>query len=261
MKGNAKPILLTFDVEEFDVPLEYGIDISEEEQMMIAKKGLDAVDEILDADTKCTLFTTANFALKYPAKIIALSQRHEIGSHSFYHSSFKPEDLKDSLETLETITSRKVYGLRMPRMKQIDPSLIISAGYIYDSSINPTWIPGRYNNLSLPRTSFVEKGLIRLPVSVSANFRIPLFWLAFKNLPYSYYKRLALQSLNKDGYLSLYFHPWEFTDLTSYKIPLHIKKKSGIELSNLLKRLITDFKKEGEFITINSYLENMNGKN
>lgn len=256
MAINSKFILLTFDVEEFDLPLEYDINISEDEQMQVGKKGLDALDEILDNDIPCTLFTTANFALAYPSKIAALSQKHEIASHAFYHSSFKKEDLKNSLQTLERIASQKIYGLRMPRMKQIDTSLIKSAGYSYDSSINPTWIPGRYNNLFLPRSIHNENGLTRIPVSVSANFRIPLFWLAFKNLPYAYYKKIALQSLKKDGYLSLYFHPWEFTLLNNYKIPLYIKRKSGTELFNLLKTLIGDLKKEGEFITVNSFLEN-----
>lgn len=255
MAINSKFILLTFDVEEFDIPLEYGINISEDEQMEVGKKGLDAIDEILYDDIQCTLFTTANFAVTYPSKIAGLSQRHEIASHSFYHSSFKIEDLKNSLETLERITSKKIHGLRMPRMKQIDAAFIKSAGYNYDSSLNPTWIPGRYNNFFLSRRFFTENGLIRIPVSVSANFRIPLFWLAFKNLPYSYYKKIALQSLKKDGYLSLYFHPWEFTMLNNYKLPFYIKRKSGIELFNLLKTLIADLKKEGEFITVNTFLE------
>lgn len=129
------------------------------------------------------------------------------------------------------------------------------AGYSYDSSINPTWIPGRYNNFRMPRTYYTENGIMKVPVSVSANFRIPLFWLSFKNFPYSYFKRIALQALRKDGYLSLYFHPWEFTDLTKYNLPAIVKRKSGNELLEKLKRLIADLKKEGEFITVNSFLK------
>ena len=89
---------------------------------------------------------------------------------------------------------------------------------------------------------------------MSANFRIPLFWLAFKNLPYAYFKRLALQAFEKDGYLSLYFHCWEFVDLSTYNLPAIIKRKSGTELLDKLNRLITDLKNEGEFSTIHSFL-------
>ena len=253
---SMRNILLTFDVEEFDLPLEYGISISINEQMTIGEKGLDAINEILeDGNIHCTLFTTANFASRFPQNIFELSQRHEIASHAFFHSSFEKDDLIKSRLELEEITSKKVFGLRMPRMKKIEVSWIKEAGYKYDSSINPTWIPGRYNNLSKPRTIYMESGVPKIPVSVSPNFRVPLFWLAFKNLSYTYFKRIALQTLKKDGYLSLYFHPWEFTDLTSYKLPNMVKRKSGRELLDRLKQLIGDLKNEGNFITMNSFLD------
>jgi hypothetical protein len=64
-----------------------------------------------------------------------------------------------------------------------------------------------------------------------------------------------LQTLKKDGYLSLYFHPWEFTDLSGYKLPHMVKRKSGTELLEKLKQLIGDLKNEGNFITMNSFLD------
>lgn len=256
MKNKAYPVLLTFDVEEFDLPLEYKIPVSMDEQMSVGKKGLDAIKVILaDDEMNCTLFTTANFALRFPADIASLSVKHEVASHTFFHSSFKEEDLKNSRHVLEDIISKKVKGLRMPRMKKINAGLVQKAGYAYDSSINPTWIPGRYNNIRMPRKSYVENEIMRVPVSVSANFRIPLFWLSFKNFPYRYFKRIAFQTLKKDGYLSLYFHPWEFTDLSNYDLPAVVKRKSGNELLEKLKRFIADLKQESEFMTINSFLE------
>ena len=249
-------ILLTFDVEEFDLPLEYKIRISNEERMRVGKQGLDAINGILnDTDVRCTLFTTAAFASHFPENIFQLSQKHEIASHTYYHSSFQKDDLKNSRLVLENITSQKVFGLRMPRMKKIDSLWIKEAGYKYDSSLNPTWIPGRYNNLSKPRTTYIESGVTQIPVSVSPTFRVPLFWLSFKNFPYSYFRSIALQALKKDGFLSLYFHPWEFIDLSDYKLPHLIKKKSGTELFEKLKRLINDLKDKGDFVTMNSVLD------
>lgn len=250
-------IILTFDVEEFDIPLEYGIDIHSEEQMLVGKNGLDAINSILnDKEIECTLFTTANFAQNFPNEIAELSRQHEIASHTFYHSSFKQEDLKNSRDVLEKIISKKVSGLRMPRMKTIDENWIKDAGYIYNSSINPTWIPGRYNHFSTPRNYYKKDGLITFPVSVTPNFRIPLFWLAFKNFPYGIFKTLALQTLKKDGYLSLYFHPWEFTDLNKYPLSVMVKRKFGNELLDQLRQLISDLKEEGKFISMHSFLEN-----
>jgi peptidoglycan/xylan/chitin deacetylase (PgdA/CDA1 family) len=254
MKKNLT-ILLTFDVEEFDLPLEYNLPISEEEQILIGKLGADEMQKIIEyQNISTTLFTTANFAEHYPELIKALAQKNEIGSHTYYHSRFAKEDLENSRIKLAEITGGLIKGLRMPRFKEIDIDWIKEAGYQYDSSINPTYMPGRYNNLKSPRTVFKENNFTRLPVSVSSLLRFPLFWMAFKNIPYAIYKKMALDALKKDGYLSLYFHPWEFTDITKWEIPFYLKKRCINELSDRLNRLIEDLKKEAEFKTISNFL-------
>jgi peptidoglycan/xylan/chitin deacetylase (PgdA/CDA1 family) len=248
-------VLLSFDVEEFDMPLEYGFPISADEQMEVGKKGLDAIEPILqDAAITTTLFTTANFALHYPDAIRQSATRHEIASHTFYHSSFKDEHLAASKTKLEEISGQKVTGLRMPRMRKVAMNEVKKAGYLYDSSVNPTWLPGRYNNLHLPRTIYTEEGITRIPASVSPILRVPLFWLGFKNLPYPVYKALALQTLKKDGYLCLYFHPWEFTGIENYGLPFYTKKPNGEALLHRLYKLVNDLKKEADFISMNSYV-------
>jgi peptidoglycan/xylan/chitin deacetylase (PgdA/CDA1 family) len=248
-------ILLTFDVEEFDLPLEYNISISNEEQMLIGKLGTDEVKKIIESQNiETTLFTTANFANNYCEIIKDLSNNNEIASHTFYHSHFEPNDLLNSKNTLAAITGKEIKGLRMPRFKKIPLDWIINAGYSYDSSINPTYMPGRYNNLKISRTVYEENNFKRVPVSVSSTVRFPLFWMAFKNLPYWLYKKMALNALEKDGYLSLYFHPWEFTDINKWDIPFYLKKHCGNELSDKLHQLINDLKKEATFSTMSNFL-------
>lgn len=243
-------ILLSFDVEEFDMPLEYDYSISPEQQMQVGKLGLDKImPTLLEANIQATLFTTANFANHYPDAIRQLSQIHEIASHTFYHSSYTTADLSRSRERLSEIIEKEVVGLRMPRMKQVPVADIINAGYGYDASIHPTWIPGRYNNLHLPRNPYQEEGLCRVPASVSTFCRIPLFWLSFKNFPYSLYLKLALHSLKKEGFLSLYFHPWEFVDIHSFGLPNYTIKGCQSVLFERLNQLISDLKPHGEFIS------------
>lgn len=243
-------ILLSFDVEEFDMPLEYSYSISPEQQMQVGKLGLDKImPTLLEANIQATLFTTANFANHYPDAIRQLSQIHEIASHTFYHSSYTTADLSRSRERLSEIIEKEVVGLRMPRMKQVPVADIINAGYGYDASIHPTWIPGRYNNLHLPRNPYQEEGLCRVPASVSTFCRIPLFWLSFKNFPYSLYLKLALHSLKKEGFLSLYFHPWEFVDIHSFGLPKYTIKGCQSVLFERLNQLISDLKPHGEFIS------------
>jgi hypothetical protein len=249
-------VLLSFDVEEFDMPLEYGQQVSEEEQFNTGFEGFEVVMDIIDtAAVPVTLFTTANFAQRYPAYMQQLNPQHEIASHTFYHTHFNNEDLLASKIKLEEITGKKVSGLRMPRMRKVDIKEVKAAGYRYDSSINPTWIPGRYNNLHLPRTPYVDQGTLRIPASVSPTLRLPLFWLAFKNYPYNVFRHLVKQTIKSDGYVCLYFHPWEFVDLSNYTMPSYTKRLAGKPLQQRLVNLIADLKGEYEFATMEKYLE------
>lgn len=248
-------VLLSFDVEEFDMPREYRFQITPEEQMRVGKAGLDAITPLLDdAALETTLFTTAHFAMQYPDAIRMLSAKHEIASHTFFHSSFTDEHLAASKIKLEEITGKPVTGLRMPRMRQVSMQEVKKAGYLYDSSVNPTWLPGRYNNRHLPRTLYREEGMLRVPASVSPRLRIPLFWLSFKNFPFDIFKKLALQTLARDGYICLYFHPWEFTSIDTYGLPAYTRKPDGIRLLDKLTRLIYELKPEAEFISIRSFI-------
>ncbi len=248
-------VLLSFDVEEFDIPLEYGQNISLDEQLDIGIKGLQALDPILqNKNVETTLFTTANFALNFKDHIRNLSTNHELASHTFYHSSYKTEDLLKSKIALEEISGTPVIGLRMPRMKKVDMKDVIEAGYKYDSSINPTWLPGKYNNLNLPRKFYKAEGIVRVPASVAPVIRLPLFWLGFKNYPYSTFLFLCKRAIAKDGYVCLYFHPWEFADISSYKLPKFIKNPDNKLLVSRLEKLIKDLGKN-EFISIKRFLE------
>lgn len=247
--------MLSFDVEEFDMPLEYKQHISPELQMETGRLGLEALIPLWEKyNTPCTLFTTANYAQHFPDTIKELAAKHEIASHTFYHSSFETADLEKSRIALEEISGSPVTGLRMPRMKKVAMQDAANAGYTYDSSINPTLIPGRYNNLHLSRTVYSEEGIIRIPASVSPVFRLPLFWLAFKNYPYSFFLRLCLQTLRRDGYICLYFHPWEFTDLADFKLPGYAKKIDGTRLQQRLERLINDLSGKTQFITMRDFI-------
>lgn len=253
--NSSRFILLSFDVEEFDMPLEYGHAIPEDEQLNIGKKGLDSLSSILtDKSIETTLFTTANFASVFPDAIKTLAEQHEIASHTYYHSSFSEPDLLHSKQKLESITGKSVTGLRMPRMRKVQMEAVKAAGYTYDSSINPTWLPGRYNNLHLPRITYTEAGITRVPASVSPNLRIPLFWLTFKNMPWLLFKTLAIQTLKKDGYICLYFHPWEFIPIENYGLPLFTRRWCDGYLLERLHKTIQTLKLEGEFISMQSFV-------
>ena len=250
-------ILLGFDLEEFDMPLEYNSPISFEDQLRYTDEGMNAIMPVISLhNTIVTFFTTAQYALHRKSLIKELAKTHEIASHTYYHTAFEDSHLLQSRLVLEEISGLKVEGLRMPRMRKVSLEAVKQAGYFYDSSIHPTILPGRYNNLDKPRTLYKENGILRLPASVSPTFRIPLFWLAFKNFPFAFYKYIAKQTLAKDGYLCLYYHPWEFTNLIHSGIPKYTRTIDGKVFTERLEQLIIFLKKEGEFLKTVDFVKN-----
>lgn len=253
-----KSILLSFDVEEFDLPIEYSQPIDISLQFDISRRGLSAIISLLDQlDIKATFFVTANFAINHPTLIKELAKQHEIASHGFYHSQFQLEDLEKSRQALEEITGKKVIGFRMARLKAIDNREIERAGYEYNSSMNPTYIPGRYNNFFKPRTAYYSNNLLNLPVSVTPLLRFPLFWLSFKNLPLLLFKAASQLTLETDSYLNLYFHPWEFADISQFKLPSYIKKDSGAKMLMKLEKYLLWLKLKGKFLTISEFKKSL----
>lgn len=250
-------VLLTFDVEEFDVPEEYGRKLAFDKQIEVSTIGLQQVLSLVESHgITCTFFTTARYALEQPELMQIIAASHEIASHGYYHSSFRNSDLKKSKETLAALVDQPINGYRMARLAPVDDLEIEQAGYTYNSSMNPTWIPGRYNHLNKPRTPFFTGRVLNVPTSVSPGFRIPLFWLSFKNFPMWLLRYLMLRTLRHDGFLSLYFHPWEFTDITGYGLPKYISRHSGEGMLQRLDETIKLLKNEAEFITMDHFVKN-----
>lgn len=141
----------------------------------------------------------------------------------------------------------------MARLQPVDDRDIQQAGYRYNSSMNPTYLPGRYNNFSKPRLPYHSARLLNIPVSVTPLIRFPLFWLSFKNLPLPIYKLASRITLNWDSYLNLYFHPWEFTNIRGYQLPGYIKKRSGQKMLDRLENYLTWIKPLGTFVTFSEF--------
>ncbi|MFC3560626.1 polysaccharide deacetylase family protein [Pedobacter jamesrossensis] len=236
-------VLLSFDIEEFDMPFEYGKDITFSDQIAISRTGTIAILDILDKyKVKATFFCTVTFAENIPDLIKRITESgHELASHGYYHSDFKPEHLLQSKLKLEELSGKEIIGYRMARMMPVDEKEIEKAGYTYNTSINPTYLPGRYNNFNISRTFFVKENVLQIPASVSPLIRFPLFWLSFHNLPLGVYKFLSNWTYKKDKYLNVYFHPWEFTDLSDFErfgFPGYVRKNTGVKMIERMENLI-----------------------
>ena len=249
-------VALSFDTEEFDVPREHGVEWDTlKEGMEVSVFGTNRIlDCLKECNVKGTFFCTSNFAQNAPQVIERIiTEGHELAAHGCDHWEPKPTDLANSKRILEQQTGLTITGYRQPRMFPLSLQELKRNGYVYNASLNPCFIPGRYMHLSTPRTRFIEEGIIQIPASVSPIFRIPMFWLAMHNFPLWYYKRLARRILRHDGYFNTYFHPWEFYPLDEhpeFKMPFIIRHNSGQDMYDRLGSVITYLKQYGaRFVT------------
>ena len=254
-------ILLSFDTEEFDVPREHGVEISLEEGMKVSVYGTRRIlDCLKDNGVKATFFCTGNFAENAPDVMKRIiDEGHEVACHGVDHFRPKDTDVEQSKKIIERVTGVKVHGYRQPRMFAVSNDKIRETGMTYNSSLNPAFIPGRYVHLDMPRTCFMENGVLQIPASVTPTVRFPLFWLANHVLPTCLYHWMIRRTLKHDGYFATYMHPWEFYQLKEHpewKLQAIIRMNSGDELLRRLDCLIKALKKTGaEFTTYAAFAQ------
>lgn len=244
-------ILLSFDTEEFDVPRESGVEFSLAQGMEVSRYGTEKILDILEQNgVRATFFCTTNFAENAPDIIKRIIDAgHEIAAHGCDHWRPQPSDVYNSKQRLEELTGKTVMGYRQPRMFAVSDEDIRKAGYLYNSSLNPCFIPGHYYHLDKPRTYFMRDKVLQVPASVTPLIRFPLFWLALHNLPLWLYKAFARRTVKHDGYLSTYFHPWEFYPLgehPEFKVGFVSRNHAGAEMERRLDSVIKMFLKQGE---------------
>ena len=249
-------VAFSFDFEEFDLPREHGADISTDEAVRISADGAHPLLDLLTRHgVRATAFCTLTFASQSPETVRRLvAGGHEVAAHGMEHAD--PGDPRQCREELERICGRPVVGYRSPRMCAVDAAALAAAGFRYDASLNPTFLPGRYCHLASPRTPFARKGLCEVPASVTPLLRLPLFWLSLHLLPERLYLALARRTLAHDGTLVLYFHPWEFSPelqrrAIALKVPRYVRANLGSPMLGRLERLILDLRRMGaEFLPI-----------
>ena len=105
-------LLLSFDLEEFSPPDDFGIAVKDRRELYeVSGIGLEAIVEVLEASgIRATFFTTLDFARTFPDIVGVLpSKGHEIGFHGNMHlddyGSMKDEEaevnLREGREALE----------------------------------------------------------------------------------------------------------------------------------------------------------------
>lgn len=244
-------LLLTFDLEEF-VAGEFGLKIDKNKLFEISKNGFIEILRLLKKHkVKATLFTTLEFAEYCPELIEeAIKDGNELGLHALKHehryNKMSEERaytyLKKAKTKLEKRFKKKIVSFRAPQMSRPSYEVLKKLGIKYDSSYHPTYIPGKYNLFFKTRKMHKKNGITVVPVSVTPLLRLPFSWIWFRNLPLIYSKFCALTNRS---YVNLYFHPWEFVNVSNYSMPSLIVRKTGKYLVNKLDKFIEWCLKKG----------------
>ncbi len=252
-----KSFLLTFDIEEFD--------FVKSDRLEISYEGLNNLLNLLkNKKIKATFFVTATFCKKYTNLVKEISKNNEIASHGYSHEDnyFSMDDSKflealtKSKQILEESTGKKVIGFRSPRLSKVNYKILKQAGFEYDSSFHPTYIPGRYNNFFKTRRVFTKEDIKVIPISVTPLLRLPFSWFWFRNFGLTYTKICTKLNLLDKDYVNIYFHPWEFVDLNKYKLNKSIKRNTGNKLIKMLDNYIDwNLNNNLKFVTVKEYLK------
>ena len=250
-------ILLTWDVEEYDAPADFGAPALFDGGL---DRGLEIWRQWLEVSAGWpapgTAFITAKLAQASPDLLRkTMGRGHEIASHAWSHKKGDDLKLKASRQSISEIAGTDVVGFRSPRLCPVPLPEVAAAGYRYDASSNPALVPGRYCRWGQKRLPHRVGNLWEVPASVLPLVRFPLFWASFHILPWPLYLAACRLVLATEGLLTLYFHPWELADLAEPQFPLWLRRRSGIERIARMERLVRWLGKTGNFRTISDYLD------
>ena len=259
-----KKLLLTYDVEEFDWRLGGGRPLPHDQQIGITADGLRLILPVHEHhQVPGTFFVTGAFAEAEPDLVRELATAgHEVGVHGLEHrddyANLEPavaiDRLKHARRLVEATSGQKAVGMRTPRLRNCLAFVIRDAGFSYDASPHPTWIPGRYFGLRFRRHPWQKSGITKVPISVLPGLRMPVSWMWFQLAG----PRLGLMGARLapigSPYLHLYFHPWEAISLRPYGAPPPFSHRTGEVFLDSLDRLMSWSAGRLEPTTVCNYL-------
>lgn len=259
--------ILSFDIEEWFHPEIFSGRFPQTEWNHLEERvvrNTTAILEFLDKkQLKATFFFLGWVAEKYPDLVRqAVKGGHEIATHGYAHlmiTRLTPEefreDLRRSLEVLNSLSDHPVRGFRAPTFSITRKTLwalpiLLEEGIRYDSSIFPI-IHDRYGIPDAPREPYVvysqgEDQLIEYPMTTVrlGKYNLPCGGGGYFRLyPFQLTLNLMKKCHKEERPIIFYAHPWEI-DRGLPKVDLglvgRLRHYSGI--SKFLDRLdrITD---------------------
>jgi hypothetical protein len=212
-----KKICLTIDVEP-----DFGGLLAKD--VYCGMNNLGKLEEIVRKyNLKLTAFVTGKSLEDNPDILKHLkSMNCEIEQHSYSHQvghDSKLDDIKKGIKIHEKIVGDLPYGYRAPQgiITQKEVFFLESMGIKYDSSIFPSFFPGRYNRLKFPLIPYIIKNssIMEIPFGVVRRIRIPISLSYIQLLGLSTFE-LLLKLFGLPELLVYDFHTFELGKTSSY---------------------------------------------
>lgn len=251
--------ILTFDIEEWFHLLDNDSTRTVHQWSKYEKRihlNMDKIFNLLDnSNTRATFFVVGWIAKKYPEIIKRIDKYgYEIGSHTnmhqlMYEQSRKEvqQDLKNSIDILESITGKKVKAFRAPGFSITEKNkwvfeILAENGITHDSSIFPAGrAHGGFPSFLKAKPSIIEINGYKLkefPINTASILNKKWIYSGggyFRITPFYLIKYWTESS----DYTMTYFHPRDFDpdqpmikDLSFFR-----KFKSYVGLKNCMKKL------------------------
>jgi len=256
--------VMTVDVDGWSSLLRfYGVDhsASQADAQVNVETGVSRLLNLFEKHgILATFFVTGEMAGRHPGTVEVIDKKgHEVACHGLFH--WKNECLLERIEQerriekatgiIEKITGNRPVGFRAPCLKaNRDTFNILSEnGYLYDSSIIPTFIPGYYGYLnpnfqpywfSLNSPNKQEpKILLEIPVSVNPLLFIPLSAAWMRNLGARWVKFGTKMNFALRNPVVFYIHPRDVLSLPRVKgVPWHLYRNVGFSTIKMLDEVI-----------------------
>lgn len=200
------------------------------------EEGVPRLLELFAAEAvPATFFCTGDVARRYPGTLEAIVRGgHELGCHGDSHRRFSAMTAAEARAEIQAASEilRRYYpvtSFRAPNLDLPEPflELLAAAGYRLDSS------QGRHKQGSYFVKPHQRGGVQRVPASISPSpLRTPA--------PV----RNALCRLLSDPAV-LFFHPWEFVDMTATPIPWDCRVRTGEPALYHLRETVRHFRARG----------------
>lgn len=250
-------VSITIDCEEWNSPFLRGRKDKDHNNTSFSRLGNEVLLELFRKHgIKATFFVTGYFAEREPEHVRRMvDEGHEVAAHGYEHHyrgrKFDvSKDVVRAKKTLEKITGMPVKGFRSPQAQYSLQllKLLDKAGYEYDSSLHPAYLPGYYNYSKKPlriHKPLADLKITEIPVAVMPTLRLPIVWMFMRNLGV-WYTQLGVDALEKRGInANLYFHSWEFVAMKSKNVPFYFTRNTGRRFVTMLDTFIRINQKKG----------------